>query len=218
MVCLDIFKRISEPNIDVYFRKSMNKFSATSFSIDIVRTSLNPSIAYLNRQIILLLSTLGIPNNTFIKLQDDMLRQIRALTGSSRDAYRALKNLNESVGNGFHAFLISYLMQLDEQRDPFVRRLLMLFKAFLLKELRTKAKIAVPNSWALLGVVDESSTLLSNQVFIQIDNSYQQKENPTKEIFKGPVIVARNPCFHPGRDLQTKFESWKKFSFLFFLR
>ena len=198
MVCLDIFNRTKEANIDVYFRKSMNKFEATSFSIDLVRTSLDPSIAYLNRQIILLLSALGIPDKTFVQLQDNMLQQIRALTGRPKDARRALKDLNGSVGNEFHTFLISYSRQLEEQQDPFVRRLLMCFKAFLLKELRIKAKISVPNSWVLLGVIDESATLLSNQVFIQIDNRNRQKENPTVEILTGPVIVTRNPCFHPG--------------------
>lgn len=199
MVCSDVFNRIKSPDIKVHFRNSMNKFSAQTFSIDVVRTSLNPAVAYLNRQIILLLSSLGISNKTFISLQDQMLQQLKALTGNARDACRSLKDLNEFGGNGYHTFLIAYLKKLGERRDPFVRRLLLVFKTFLVKELRTKAKIRVQDSWSLLGVIDESRTLKYGQVFIQVDNSNQQKENPIKEIFQGPVVVTRNPCFHPGK-------------------
>lgn len=198
MVCTDVFNRIRSRDHNVYFRKSMNKFIAKNYSIDVVRTSLNPAVAYLNRQIILLLSSLGIANETFISLQDHMLEQLKALTGNAREACTALKELNEFGGNGFHLFMIAYLKKLGEQRDPFVRRLLHVFEAFLVKELRTKAKIRVEDSWLLLGVVDESQTLRYGQVFIQIDNSNQQKEFPIQKIFEGPVIVTRNPCFHPG--------------------
>lgn len=198
MVCSDVFNCIKSPDIHVCFRSSMNKFTAKNFSIDVVRTSINPSIAYLNRQIILLLSSLGISNQAFISLQDQMLQQLKALTGTSKEACQALKDLNEFGGNGHNIFLIAYLKKLGEQRDPFIRRLLLAFKAFLIKELRIKAKIRVQNSWSLLGVIDESRTLKYGQVFIQIDNSNQQKEDSIKEIFKGPVIVTRNPCFHPG--------------------
>ncbi|CAF3656841.1 unnamed protein product [Rotaria sordida] len=200
MVCLDVSGKITNPDEYVHFRKSMNKFTTEkNLSIDVVRTSLNPSVAYLNRQIILLLSSLGIPNSVFISLQDHMLQQLKALTENSHKACESLKELNEFGGHGYHGFLIAYLKSLGERKDPFVRQLLFVIKAFLVKELRTKAKIRVPNSWSLLGVVDESRTLQYGQVFIQIDNSNnQQTEGSRTEIFQGPVVVTRNPCFHPG--------------------
>ncbi|CAF1284475.1 unnamed protein product [Rotaria magnacalcarata] len=34
------------------------------------------------------------------------------------------------------------------------------------------------------------------------NNSHQQKENSQKQILQGPVVVTRNPCFHPG-DIRT---------------
>ncbi len=198
MVCVDVFNCIKQPDHDVHFRKSMNKFDAKNFSIDVVRTSLNPSVAFLNRQIILLLSSLGVPDKNFIDLQEHMLKQLTALTEDPQEAIKALKDLNELGGNGFHGFLIAYMRQLGQHKDPFVWRLLRVFKAFLVKELRTKAKIRVQDSWSLLGVVDESRTLQYGQVFIQIDNTHYQRENPKQEIFRGPVVVTRNPCFHPG--------------------
>jgi RNA-dependent RNA polymerase len=196
MVCLDVANKISPGEIDVYFRPSMNKFIAKNFSIDVVRTSSNPSLAYLNRQIILLLSTLGIPNGAFLSLQDLMLERSMALTGDPRKAYRSIKDLNEFGGNGCHAFLMDYLKKLKKQKEPFARQILLAFQAFLVKQIRTKAKILVPNSWTLFGVVDETKTLNYGQVFIQIDDPNQQRGS--SKILQGPVVVTRNPCFHPG--------------------
>ncbi|CAF4632361.1 unnamed protein product, partial [Rotaria socialis] len=198
MVCLDIANRITDSDVGVYFRESMKKFDANTFSIDVVRTSLSPSVAYLNRQIILLLSSLGIPDDVFISLQDKMLQQLKALTGNSHETQAAIKELNEFGGNGCHAFLFAYLKSLGEQKDPFARQLLFALKAFLVKELRTKAKLRVPDAWSLLGVIDETQTLKYGEVFIQIDNSHHRPDDPQKQILQGPVVVTRNPCFHPG--------------------
>lgn len=211
MVCVDIFNRIQEDKIDVYFRKSMKKFPTDNYSIDVCRTSQNPTVAFLNRQIILLLSSLGIPDQNFIDLQTHMLTQLSALTGNHLEAIQALKELNEFGGNGFHPFLIAYMKRLGQFKDPFVWRLLQVIRAFLIKELRTKSKIRVQDSWCLLGVTDESGTLKYGQVFIQIDNSHQQKENPIQEIFRGPVIVTRNPCFHPGKNCNEFGKSFNRF-------
>ncbi|CAF2744395.1 unnamed protein product [Rotaria sp. Silwood2] len=120
-----------------------------------------------------------------------------ALEGGYLDACDALKKLNNFDENGYHRFLITYLKHLHEQRDPFVRQLTRVIRTFLVKELRRKAKIFVPNSWSLLGVVDETRTLNYGQVFIQIDSGNKQTDEST-EIFRGPVVVTRNPCFHPG--------------------
>jgi hypothetical protein len=125
-----------------------------------------------------------------------MLQQLTALTGNPHKAREALKDLNEFGGNGCHAFLIDYLKTLGKHKEPFARRILFAFQAFLVKELRTKAKILVPNSWSLFGVADETRELKYGQVFIQIDNSNQQ--GGSSKILEGSVIVTRNPCFHPG--------------------
>lgn len=196
MVCLDVANRIPLGEIGVYFRESMRKFSAENFSIDVVRTSSNPSPAYLNRQIILLLSTLGVPDRVFLSLQDRMLQRLMALTGEPDKACASLMDLNEFGGNGCLVFLMKYIEKLRNKKDPFTRQILLAVQAFLVKELRTKAKIFVPNSWSLFGVVDETKTLHYGQVFIQIDNTNQQGNS--SKILQGPVVVTRNPCFHPG--------------------
>jgi RNA-dependent RNA polymerase len=90
------------------------------------------------------------------------------------------------------------LKRFGKQIDPFVRQILIAFQTFLVKELRTKARIFVPNTWSLFGVIDETRILKFGQVFIQIE-----QKNPFGEIVSriitGPVVVTRNPCFHPGK-------------------
>ncbi len=196
MLCVDVANIIPPSDIGVHFRDSMKKFSTENLSIDVVRTSASPSLAYLNRQIILLLSSLGIPDDAFLSLQERMLERLLALTGDPRKACESLKEFNEFGGNGCHAFLIDYLKKLRKHKEPFTRQILLAFQAFLVKELRTKAKILVPNSWSLFGVIDETRTLSYGQVFIQIDNTNQQ--GGSSKILQGPVVVTRNPCFHPG--------------------
>ena len=196
MVCLDVANVISEREIGVYFRESMNKFTASDHSIDVVRMASNPSLAYLNRQIILLLSSLGISDDVFRSLQKEMLDRSLALTQEPRRACEALQDLNEFGGNGCHAFLISFLSLLGKHKEPFTQRLLHAFQAFLIKELRTKAKILVPNCWTLFGVVDETGTLDYGQCFVQIHDPYRRES--VGQILQGPVVVTRNPCFHPG--------------------
>ncbi|CAF0923174.1 unnamed protein product [Rotaria sordida] len=196
MVCLDVANKIINPTIGIYFRKSMNKFLSKNLSIDVVRMSSMPISTSLNRQIILLLSSLGIEDKIFLLMQKKMLNQIESLTGSPEKASNALRELNEFGGNGWNRFLIEYLNNFDIYKEPFVRQMLLNYQAFLVKELRTKSRISIKQSWNLLGVIDETRILRYGQVFIQINKNDQQIEST--EILQGPVIVTRNPCFHPG--------------------
>lgn len=196
MVCVDVVGKTESYGVKVLFRPSMNKFAANNHSIDVVHTSARPSMGYLNRQIILLLSSLGIPDQTFLSLQNDMLSRTFALTDDPRKACKTFRELNAFGGNGCHAFLMDFLKTLEQYKEPFTQRMLRAIQAFLIKELRTKAKIRVPQCWTLFGVVDETRTLKYGQVFIQIDHDDDSKKS--SEILTGPVIVTRNPCFHPG--------------------
>lgn len=198
MVCLDVASRISSPDVGLYFRPSMNKFDSKNHSIDIVRVSSMPSVGFLNRQIILLLSSLGINDQIFLTMQEQMLDHLRTLTVDHQQAREFLRQFGGSSGNGYHAFLLEYLKRFGKQIDPFVRQILIAFQAFLVKELRTKARILIPDTWSLFGVIDETRTLKYGEVFVQIE-----QKNDCGDIFSriitGSVIVTRNPCFHPGK-------------------
>ena len=73
----------------------------------------------------------------------------------------------------------------------------------LAQALKERTRIYVPDSVLLLGVMDEMNVLDSGEVFLRIDPSTGSNTSPV--IITGPVIMARNPCFHPGdiRKLQV---------------
>ena len=77
----------------------------------------------------------------------------------------------------------------------------------LLQALKEKTRIFVPEGVLLLGVIDEMNVLRSGEVFLQINPSVTSGKRPV--LITGPVIMARNPCFHPGdiRKLQVRTAS-----------
>ena len=169
MVCLDVACQITSPDVGLYLRPSMDKFDSNNQSIDIVRVSSMPSAGSLNRQIILLLSSLGISDDIFLRMQGEILDQLSTVNVDYRKAREFLSRFGGSSGNGYHVFLVEYLKRFDKQIDPFARQILTAFQGFQVKELRTKARILVSNTWSLFGVVDETRTLEYGEVFIQIE-------------------------------------------------
>ena len=63
------------------------------------------------------------------------------------------------------------------------------------QDLKNKTKIFVPDSAVVIGVMDETASLQYGQVFLMVDKSPLQD---APQVIKGPIIVAKNPCFHPG--------------------
>ena len=196
MVCVDIANKLtSDSKTNVAFRPSMNKFESENCSIDIVRAA-NYSMSYLNRQIILLLSSQGIPDSVFHTLQDEMIDEVMSITADAERAGQVLHKFNgKSGGNGTHQMMIGYLWRFGLRQEAFARQFLICFQAFQLKQLRTKSRILIKKGCVLFGVVDESKILKYGQVFIQIIDN----ETDKPRIITGPVIVTRNPCLHPGK-------------------
>ena len=197
MVCMDVANKLSsDPTVNVAFRRSMEKFESANRSIDIVRAS-NFSLSYLNRQIILLLSSQGIADSVFHALQDEMIDEVMSITRNAQRACHVLRQFNgKSGGNETHRMLIGYLSRFGLRQEDFARRLLLCFQAFQLKQLRTKARILIKNGCVLFGVVDETKTLKYEEVFIQMTENETGKARIIKDT---TVIVTRNPCLHPGK-------------------
>ena len=196
MVCVSLEDTINNnPSIRVALRPSMKKFDSHNYSIDIVRPS-DFSLSFLNRQIILLLSSRRIADSVFHQIQNEMLAKVMSMNDSTECAIGTLSKFNgSSTGNGTHRMMIDYLSRFHLNTEPFVRQLLVAFQTFQLKELRTKARILIEKGCVLFGVADESRKLDHGEVFIQI---HRREFNETR-IIEGPVIVTRNPCLHPGK-------------------
>ncbi|KAJ0764721.1 putative RNA-directed RNA polymerase [Helianthus annuus] len=90
--------------------------------------------------------------------------------------------------------------------EPFLSMMLQVFRATKLLELRTKTRIFVPKGRAMMGCLDETRTLEYGQVFVQyssagrrpLGDEYSGIGSYRPRIVRGDVVVAKNPCLHPG--------------------
>lgn len=118
--------------------------------------------------------------------------------------------------------------------DPFLKAILECKRVYTLKSLRYKARILMPNSFLLLGVIDETGILNEGEIYIQTSTIVSDKP----KVWTGPaskfsiifyyqlsqnffflkknffVVIARNPCLHPGDIRNVKAVNDKKLSHL----
>jgi RNA-dependent RNA polymerase len=215
------------PQHHLKIRKSQYKFAAQHLGLEIIRWS-QFAAASLNRQLILVLSALGVEDQVFLEKQDRMLARLELAMSDERIALDMLqKNVDPNgmtmtissiIGDGFM-----------KSRDPFILSLLQLWRAWSIKYLKEKAKIMIENGAFVLGCIDESRTLKGwfqspyaekgflrererLRPFVRAEASpgristlpeifiqVSDHERPgSYKIIQGLCLVARNPSLHPG--------------------
>lgn len=195
-------------------RSSMLKFESKNRMLNVTKCCKSQS-CYLNREIVTLLTTLGVEDNNL----EALLQEHMYLLGSmltSRDAALAVlegtdmgesKTLAKMLRHGF-----------EPNAEPY---LLMMLRAFLesqLSDLRGRCRIYVQKGRVLLGCLDETGILNYGQVFVRITMRKTELENVNPSVFHklddntailtGKVVVTKNPCLHPGdvRVLEAVYE------------
>ena len=68
--------------LKLMLRKSMRKFDSQHRNLEVIRVATNQA-AFLNRQIITLLSVLGVPDGTFVRLQKEMISELDSMFHSN---------------------------------------------------------------------------------------------------------------------------------------
>ncbi|KAL6237096.1 hypothetical protein BDW75DRAFT_249549 [Aspergillus navahoensis] len=202
---------------EVHIRKSQFKFEALSQGLEIIRWS-QFTVATLNRQLILVLSTLGVTDDVFHLKLKTMLRNLdEAMESDPKAVYLLRKYVDPN-----QTTLTVSQMVLDGFRrsnEPFVSSLLSLWRAWHLKYLKEKAKIIIDKGAYVLGCMDETATLkgyffdqippqkdpleekiaalpeIFLQVYLPEDGERYERRY---EIIEGLCILARNPSLHPG--------------------
>ncbi|ONI31847.1 hypothetical protein PRUPE_1G334500 [Prunus persica] len=184
-------------------RNSMCKYQSNNTKLDVLAWS-RYQPCFLNRQLITLLSTLGVPDLVFVKKQNEALKQ---LEGVLADPSRALEAL-EMIFQGEVTNVLKEMLACGYEPDaePFLSLMLQAFCASKLVELRTKTRIFVPNGRSLMGCLDETGTLEYGQVFVQCsqravfggNSNSSATSSEDNFIVEGNVVVAKNPCLHPG--------------------
>ncbi|XP_035696221.1 probable RNA-dependent RNA polymerase 1 [Branchiostoma floridae] len=177
------------------YRKSMEKFSSEHNNIEICSES-HPARFYLNRQIISILSGLGIPDEVFQVLQEDQLRKLASMFLLENRAVDALNQRAQLSGVPYQKLSNCGVYMTSE---PFFKGMLRRVYKSGIGDTRRKARIEIPPEYGrnMLGVLDETGTLEYGQVFVQYTEDITDKGGETK-VLTGDVVVSRNPCFHPG--------------------
>lgn len=199
--------------LEVHIRKSQHKFEAIHNSLEIIRWS-QYSIATLNRQLIMVLSSLGIPDHVFHDKLNTMVQGLNEALGSDPHAVYWLKKY---VDPNQMTLMVSQMV-LDgfrRSKEPFMTSILTLWRAWHLKYLKEKAKIAIDKGASLLGCMDETGILNGYyahktpganatyedrlaalpEIFLQIA---RPENGDIYEVIEGICILARNPSLHPG--------------------
>ncbi|KAJ4374237.1 hypothetical protein N0V83_002978 [Neocucurbitaria cava] len=205
-----------DPNIpghEVHIRPSQHKFEAEFAGLEIIRSSALAT-PFFNRQIIMVLSNLGVPDHVFIRRQQDMVNDYEQAMTKEDIALRKLRkhiDMNQTTLTMAGMVLDGFM----KARDPFIMSLLKLWRACTIKNLKEKARIAIEDGAFVLGCVDETSTLKGHlddpqsrldatrneklatlpEIFLQVDDT-SRKGYYT--IVEGVCILARNPSLHPG--------------------
>ncbi|KAI8342814.1 RNA dependent RNA polymerase-domain-containing protein [Chlamydoabsidia padenii] len=127
----------------IQLRPSQVKFNSDHYMLEIVRTSSNIS-AYLNRQAITLLSTLGVEDNVFMSKFRATIKDLNRMLAHPKEATKILRRYSDSFGiRSFMADIVG--AGFLERKDPFIKNLLNVFRLRMLKNLKEKAKIPIQN-------------------------------------------------------------------------
>ncbi|PON45920.1 RNA-dependent RNA polymerase-type, partial [Parasponia andersonii] len=186
-------------------RDSMCKYKSKNKKLDVLAWS-KYQPCFLNRQLITLLSTLGIKDHVFHKKQMEAVKRLDSIL---TDPLRAQDEL-ELIFPGEITNILKDMLTCGYKPDeePFLSMMLQTLRASKLLEIRTKTRIYIPNGRAMMGCLDETGTLEYGQVFVHCstrqlyDDSSLVFNNTISSqgtfIVKGKVVVAKNPCLHPG--------------------
>ena len=198
---------------EIHIRESQYKFPAIHEGLEIIRWSQFAS-ANLNRQLILVLSALGVSDDIFI---DKLRMQLLDIEHAMEDGKKALSLLQRDIdANQMTLILASMIVDgFQSAREPFMTSLLQLWRAWSIKYLKEKARITIGDGALLFGCIDETAILKGHfdnvippsddasveekikglpEVFVQVSKSPEEKP----EVILGPMLLARNPSLHPG--------------------
>ncbi|RHN78072.1 putative RNA-directed RNA polymerase [Medicago truncatula] len=179
-------------SVKLSLRMSMRKYDSVNADLDVLACSkFQP--CYLNRQLITLLSTLDVKDSVFEKKQRKVVNQLNTILTDSMKAHEVLDLMfSGEVANILKDMLIcGYKPNIE----PFLSMMLQTFRASKLLELRQRTRIFIPKGRAMMGVLDETRTLEYGEVFVQYSH---KRHSCLSHVVKGEVVVAKNPCLHPG--------------------
>lgn len=186
--CKGVLTLMPEINNSIYVRNSMNKFDSDHYRLEICSYAASHP-GFLNRQIILILNSLGIGDEVFLNLQKNMIEELRMTLNSELAAEQNLRKTYPSYYKDL-IYMLNNGMKLNQ--DAYLDGMISAIFLASVKLIKSKARILAPRSRLLMGVLDEYRVLNYGEVFIQIN------EDESTELIEGRVAIVKNPCYHPG--------------------
>ncbi|CAL5011014.1 unnamed protein product [Urochloa decumbens] len=194
-----------DDGVQISLRPSMRKFESTHSVLEVVSwTKFQP--AYLNRQIITLLTSLGVPDDIFWQMQEAMLHNLDTILSDKDVAYQVVTTCCSE-----HATIPGLMLSagFTPATEPHLKAMLLAIRSSQLQDLSEKTKIFVPKGRWLMGCLDELGILEQGQCFIQASvpslgkyfvkhGSRSSLANKSAEVIVGTIVMAKNPCLHPG--------------------
>ncbi|OQR87423.1 RNA-directed RNA polymerase [Thraustotheca clavata] len=181
------------PSKEVFtaLRPSMKKFESNHCQLEICSVP-GRMTCYLNRQTINILSSLGIPDSSFLSLYYSMIADLDCCFESNEAAKQVVFEHDRSSPV---AKMLAAGVGID---DRHVYEWLSIMRSRLLLNVQLKARIIVPQGINLVGVLDETNTLPEGCIYFK---SKDFKSPPHNTI----VAVGRCPCLHPGDIRRLRF-------------
>jgi RNA-dependent RNA polymerase len=172
----------------ILLRKSMKKFDSDHTEFEIVGySSYHP--AYLNRQIITLLVSLGVKyTQGFERLEREMIEEASAILKDERSVEECINFVKNTNPNDYTTSLLSKYLPTFGLKEPYLRTVIRLYCQKLMNDMISRTRIHVPSGALLYGVIDEYGCLGPNEVFVKVND----------EVITKKAFVTRNPCLDPG--------------------
>ncbi|KAL6659286.1 hypothetical protein ACP70R_003326 [Stipagrostis hirtigluma subsp. patula] len=191
--------------IRLSLRPSMRKFESSHNVLGVVSwTKFQPG--FLNRQIITLLTSLEVPDAIFWQMQEAMLCNLNKILSDSNIAFEVV-----TISCAEHGTTPGLMLSAGfvPETEPHLKAMLLAIRSSQLMGLREKTRIFVPKGRWMMGCLDELGILEQGQCFIRastpsLNNSFVMHgsrfstANKNAEIIVGTVVMAKNPCLHPG--------------------
>ncbi|CEL58060.1 hypothetical protein RSOLAG1IB_02805 [Rhizoctonia solani AG-1 IB] len=182
-------------------RKSMDKFDSPSLDVEVARAFDRPGRCFLNRPLIMILETANkVQTDIFLALQDRAVKDTR----ESMRCFDSVAELLEMHGLGASFKLPSLFMRLQNIgieaeycNSLGIKTILKNAETDILRELKHRARIPVPDSWKLVGIADEFGFLAEGEVYACL-----RDKNQEPIYLAGPYLITRSPAIHPG-DVQV---------------
>lgn len=187
-------------------RNSMLKFESKNRMLCVTKWS-ESMPCFLNREIISLLSTLGVKDEALLAMQEEQLQLLGKMLTDREAALDVLESLS---GADSRSILVKMLNGFYEPNsEPYLSMMLKAHYAYQLSDLKSRCRIFVPKGRVLIGCLDETGILNYGQVFVRItvtktkekigDENLQNVDgDDSTRIIVGKVVVTKNPCLHPG--------------------